>query len=227
VNGCLEKDASKRWASAAELRDALRRCLDDVQHTGSVKVVARRLARSRWAWAAAVLVVAALAAGAVAYARHRAGVRWARDEALPEIRRLVEAGPDNYLAAYRLAVQAERHLPRDPGLQRLLSQVSVRPTVTSEPSGATIWVKPYLERESPWERIGETPIHDVRLPVARMRWKVEKVGFAPISRASSPGRYDYKAGVVLPEKYSLKLVPEGSEPADMVRVDGAEGCPSS
>ena len=52
VNRCLEKDAAKRWASAAELRDALRRCLDDVQHTGSVKVVARRLARSRWAWAA-------------------------------------------------------------------------------------------------------------------------------------------------------------------------------
>jgi dienelactone hydrolase len=58
-----------------------------------------------------------------------------------------------------------------------------------------------------------------------MRWKVEKTGFAPIVRAGSPGRYDYKAGVMLPETYSLKLVPEGSEPADMVRVDGTDEVP--
>jgi dienelactone hydrolase len=225
VNRCLEKDSGKRWASAAELRDALRRCLDDLQHTGSVKVIARRLARSRWAWAATALVVAALAAGAVAYARHRAGVRWAREEALPEVERLVEGGPADYLAAYRLAVQAERHLHGDPALQKLLIQVSVRPTVTTEPSGATVWVKPYLERESPWERLGETPIRDVRLPINPMRWKVERTGFAPILRAGPSGRYDYKAGVVLPQKYSLTLVPEGSEPADMVRVDGTDEVP--
>jgi cephalosporin-C deacetylase-like acetyl esterase len=225
VNRCLEKDPAKRWASAAELRDALRRCLDDLQHTGSVKVAVRRLARGRWARASALLVVAGLAWGAVAYARHRANVRWAREEALPELARLVEGGPDNYLAAYRLATRAERHLQGDPEFQELLGQISVRPTVTTEPSGVTVWVRPYLERESPWERLGETPIRDVRMPVTRMRWRAEKPGFAPIFRAGSPGRYDSKAGVVLPETYSLKLVPEGSEPADMVRIDGTDEVP--
>ncbi len=225
VNRCLEKDASKRWASAAELRDALTRCLDEVQHTGSVRTVARRWARSRRVWAAAALVVAALTFGAVAYARHRAGVRWAREQALPEVRRLIEAGPANYLPAYRLAVRAERRLPEDPELQNLLSRISVRPTVTTEPSGATVWVKPYLERESPWEGLGETPIRDARLPVTHMRWRVEKPGFAPILRAGSPGKYDSKTGAFIPETYSLKLVRAGSEPADMVRVDGTDEVP--
>jgi formylglycine-generating enzyme required for sulfatase activity/cephalosporin-C deacetylase-like acetyl esterase/predicted Ser/Thr protein kinase len=225
VNRCLEKDAGKRWASAAELRDALKGCLDDIQHTGSMRTLARRWARNRWVWAAAALVVAALTVGAVAYARHRAGVRWARGEALPEVRRLVEGGGANNLAAYRLALRAERHLPGDPELRQILSQVSARPVVSTEPSGATVWVKPYLEREAPWERIGETPIRDVRLPQAGMRWRLEKAGFAPILRAGSPGKYDSNTGTVVAEAYSLELVPEASQPADMVRVEGTDEVP--
>jgi formylglycine-generating enzyme required for sulfatase activity/cephalosporin-C deacetylase-like acetyl esterase len=225
VNRCLEKDPAKRWSSAAELRDVLTRCLDEVQHTGSVRTVARRWARSRWAWAAAVLVVAALAVGAVAFARHRAGVRWAREEVLPQIRRLVEGGGDNNLAAYRLALRAEPHLPGDPEFQKLLSQVSAKPEILSDPSGAAVWVKPYLEREAPWERIGETPLRDVRLPLTRMRWRVEKAGFVPILRAGPPGTYDAKSGAIVAEKYSLKLVPEGAQPADMVRVDSTAEVP--
>jgi cephalosporin-C deacetylase-like acetyl esterase len=225
VNRCLEKDAAKRWASAAELRDALTRCLDEVQHTGTVRSVARRWARSPWAWAAAVLVLAALTAGAVAYARHRAGIRWAREEALPRIRALVEGGFDNYLAAYRLAQQAERHLPGDLALQALLNQVSAKPTLLTEPSGATVWVKPYLERDAPWERLGETPIHDVRLAVTPMRWKVGKAGIVSILRAGSPGRYDSAAGTIVPATYSWRLVPEGSRPPDMVLVEGTDEVP--
>ncbi len=225
VNRCLEKDAAKRWGSAAELRGALARCLDDVQHKGGVRAVVRRWARSPWAWATAALAVAALAAGLVAWARHRAGVRWAREDALPQIRALVEGGSDHYLAAYRLAQQAERHLPRDPVLQELVNQVSTKPTFLTEPSGATVWAKPYLERDAPWLRVGETPIRDVRLPVTGMRWKVEKPGFAPILRAGSPGRYDYKTGAVVPQTYSVKLVPEGSQLADMVRVEGTDEGP--
>jgi dienelactone hydrolase len=225
VNRCLEKDATKRWASAAELRDALARCRDDLQHTSGVRAVARRWARRPWAWAAAAFVVAALATGAVAYARHRAGVRWARDEALPQIRALVEDGPDHYLAAYRLAQQAERHLPGDPVLRDLLSQVSANCTFLTDPAGATVWAKPYLDRDRPWQRVGETSIRDVRLPLTTMRWKVEKAGFIPILRAGWLGKYDPNKGVVVPETYSLELVPEGSQPADMVHVEGSDEVP--
>jgi formylglycine-generating enzyme required for sulfatase activity/dienelactone hydrolase len=226
VNRCLEKDAGKRWTSAAELRDALTRCLDDLQHTGSVRAVARRWAHSRWAWAAAALVVAAVATGAVAYARHRAGVRWAREEALPKIRALVETGWDGNLEAYRLAERAERFIPGDPALQGLLRQVSVTTTFLTEPPGATVWVKPYLESDAPWQRLGETPVRDVRVPLALLRYRVEKAGFVPVLRAGYLTEGDSKTGLVVSLTHSFKLAPEGSQPADMVRVDGTDEVPA-
>jgi eukaryotic-like serine/threonine-protein kinase len=225
VNRCLEKDPAKRWNSAAALRDALTRCRDELHHTSTVRAVARRGARNPWVWFAGVLVLALAMIGAVAYARHRAAVLWVREDALPKIRALMEAGPPNYLAAYRLAEQAERTLPRDPTLQELLRRVSAQPTVLTDPSGASVWVKPYLEREAPWQRVGETPIHDVRLPLTEMRWRVEKTGFATILRAGSPGKYDFKTGAFVPQRYSLKLDALASHPADMVRVDGSDDMP--
>ena len=93
------------------------------------------------------------------------------------------------------------------------------------PSGASIWVKPYLEPDAPWQPIGETPVRDVRLPLAGMRWRVQKAGFTSILRAGSPGRYDSKTGAFVAATYSLKLVPLGSQPADMVRVDGTDNLP--
>ena len=223
VHRCLEKDAAKRWASAAELRDALMRCVAEVQHTGRVRAVARRWVRSPRMWAAGGLVVALIVAGSVAYARHRAGVRWAREEALPKIRARIEAGSVyssvNYLAAYRLAEQAERSLPHDPTLQELLRQISTKPTFLTEPRGASVWVKPYLEREALWQYLGETPIRDVRLPRVQIRWRVEKAGFASILRVGSPAKPDAKTGTFVPQTYSLNLVPLASQPADMVRVD--------
>jgi formylglycine-generating enzyme required for sulfatase activity/dienelactone hydrolase len=225
VNRCLEKDAAKRWGSAAELRDALRRCLDDVQHTGSVKVVARRLARSRWAWAAAVLAVAALAAGAVAYARRRANVRWARDEALPKIRALADAGYHEYLAAYQLAVQAERYLPVDKELQQLLGVVSKPMDFVSEPAGATVWAMPYGEPTAPWELVGVTPIAKRRMASAWYRFKLEKAGFSSLNVAQFPVGVDTERFAMSPGRVAWRLDPEGSVPPGMVRVKGADGLP--
>ena len=94
-----------------------------------------------------------------------------------------------------------------------MGKVSAKPTILTEPGGATVWVKPYLEREAPWQRVGETPVRDVRLPIAPMRWRIEKPGFASILRAGSPGKYDGKTGAFVPETYTLKLVPKPRSPS--------------
>jgi formylglycine-generating enzyme required for sulfatase activity/dienelactone hydrolase len=231
VNRCLEKDPAKRWASAAELRDALESCLDDVEHTGRVKIVARRLAHSRWAWAVAALVVAVLAAGAVAYARHRAHVRWAREEALPRIRALAGpgrvgmAGRPEYLAAFALLREAQRYLPRNPELEQLQAVVSRETEMTSEPPGATVWSKPYADPSAPWTRVGVTPLAKMRMAATVFRFRVEKAGFAPLTVAAAPGSYDAGKGEVGPGRILFRLDPEASLPAGMVRVTGADELP--
>ena len=153
VNRCLEKDAAKRWASAADLRGALRRCLDDLQHSGSATALARRWARDRRVWAAGLSLLAALAVGGFAYARHRAHVRWAREEALPEIRRLASSGLDSSRPAFLLAERALRYLPRDPELHQLRDSVSADCEVLTDPPGASVWIKPYEKPGSAWEHI--------------------------------------------------------------------------
>ena len=223
VTQCLEKDLAKRWPSAAALRDALTRCRD--AQGDSARALARRWVSSRAVWIAAALVVTIGTGAAVAYARHRATVRWAHEDALPRIRALIEAGPQNYLAAFRLAEQAEHSVPGDPMLEDVLRQVSVKPTVLSEPSGATVWVKPYVERDAPWQRIGETPVGDVRLPNTQMRWRIEKAGFAPILRVGNPAVHDPKVGAFVPQTYALHLVPTASQPDEMVSIDGTEQLP--
>src|SRR4051812_1654761 len=224
LNRCMEKDPARRWQSAAALRDALIRCRAAAQPL-NVRALAQRWVSNPFVWIAAGLVVTLLIGSAVAYARHRAATRWAREDALPRIRALIDGGPPNYLAAYRLAEQAERSVPSDPMLQELLRSVSMKPAVLTEPSGATVWVKPYLERDAPWQRLGETPVRDVRLPNTQMRWRTEKNGFAPILRAGLPSKVDSKTGAFVPESYTLHLVPAAGQPPDMVSVDRTDELP--
>jgi dienelactone hydrolase len=225
VNRCLEKDAARRWASAADLRGALRRCLDDLQHSGSATALARRWARDRRVWASGLSLLAALAVGGFAYARHRAHVRWAREEALPEIRRLASSGLDGSRPAFLLAERALRYLPRDPELHQLRDSVSADCEVLTDPPGASVWIKPYEEPGSAWEHIGTTPIRGRRLPASYLRWRVEKPGFAPLTRVEWGARVDVIRGSAVPGRPSWRLDPEGSVAPDTVRVEGADGLP--
>jgi dienelactone hydrolase len=228
IGRCLEKDAGKRWESAEGLRVALDRGLDELQRTPSVSSIARRWARRPWTWAVAGIVVVALGASIVAWARRHEQVRWAREEALPKIRALAAAadGRENTVEGYHLAERAERIIPGDRALREALDQLSTTPTFLTEPPGAIVSVKPYLEPKSPWQTLGETPLRAVRLPLISLRWKMEKAGFLPILRAGEPAELDFKAGRWVPRTFSVKLVPEGSQPADMVRIEAAGDVPA-
>jgi formylglycine-generating enzyme required for sulfatase activity/dienelactone hydrolase len=225
VNRCLEKHTAKRWASAAELRDALVQCLDEVRHSGGARMAVRRWARNPRAWAVAALVVAVLASGAVGYARHRAHVRWAREEALPKIRAMADAGRHEHLAAYALATEAQEYLPRSSELEQLLDLVSKEAGFTSEPTGATVWSKPYADPSAPWTLIGVTPIAKKRMADIVFRFKVEKAGFTPLTVAAVPWAYDASTAQIGPGKIAFRLEPEGSLPAGMVRVPAADELP--
>ncbi len=76
--------------------------------------------------------------------------------------------------AYKLAEEAEKYIPNDPKLVDLFSEISLKINVTTEPSGAKIYMKEYSSPDSEWKYVGVSPIEQLRVPVGIFRWKTEK-----------------------------------------------------
>lgn len=131
---------------------------------------------------------------------------------MPEVTRLTEAG--DYYGAFRLAREAQNHLPGDPRLRQMLERVTLPIPVATKPAGAEVFVRGYATTNEPWSLLGTTPIDDARVPYSIMRWKISKEGFetyegAPFGEAPFG---ELAAGLV--------LEPLGTRPPGMVRVPG-------
>ena len=174
--------------------------------SGALLVLSRRaLARPAVALPVIFVIVGLLYLG-YRWVEHGRRVRWARDVVLPEISRLTEAGKT--MAAFDLATEAERYLPRDTrALVELRPLISRLATVRSDPPGATVWWQDYTAPESNWRRLGETPVEGVRVPAVFGRLRVEKERYEPVLLATS-----------LAEAVSLGLDPPGRLPPGMVKV---------
>ena len=168
-----------------------------------------------------LLLLAVLVFVGLRAASRSSGERWARKTALPEIRRLIDAGERD--AAYALALEAEARIPGDVGLEELFAAVSERIDVVTEPPGAEVWVQPYAEPESEWRRVGTTPLDGLRMPLGIFRWRLVKDGYETRHSASRVGNADRSfTPVIDPEDASahLRFVldPAGSSPG-MVAVE--------
>jgi dienelactone hydrolase len=184
---CLARTPGDRYPSAAELRQDLVEL--QARFSGAPGVPDRRagvgdlLRRPLVAIPAALLVVALTLVGAW-YAHRGARQRWARQQALPEIERLLDsttwAGGLGTWQAFQLGREAERFIPNDPLLERLRGQYSRPLTIRSEPPGARVLAKPYAAVAQEWELLGETPIEELPFVTGVLRVRIEKDGFEPI-----------------------------------------------
>ncbi|HJS74140.1 MAG TPA: SUMF1/EgtB/PvdO family nonheme iron enzyme, partial [Vicinamibacteria bacterium] len=203
LHRCLEKDRGARFPSVAELRRAL---LANLEISSPRR---RRFAvRRHWreAAVAALLVAAGLAWIQVRSLRDRA----LRSEAVREITRLTDVG--DLSEAYRLAAGASRRFPGDPGIREVRERITLPLPVNTNPPGADIFIKSYAEPDAPWEPLGRTPIEDVGIPYALMRWKIEKEGFETIEAAP------FGTGSLTALAVGISLEPLGSRPEGMVPV---------
>jgi eukaryotic-like serine/threonine-protein kinase len=169
---------------------------------------------------AAMLVAAAaiVAAVAVAYPLWR-GNQTARARAsLPRIAALAEQG--EYVAAYELAVAAERRLDGDTALARLMAEVSDRVSIETEPPGARVFVQRVGDSDS--TSLGTTPLQQVRVPRADYRLRVVKDGYAPAQRMVSSALARAEPPLAGTVQVQLVLSPSDSVPPDMVPVPGGE-----
>jgi tRNA A-37 threonylcarbamoyl transferase component Bud32/dienelactone hydrolase len=176
----LAKDASARYQSAEDI-------IADLDALGPARaggVVARPTLRARVRnpkfWIPGAVLLIALAVLVTWWVRREAERRWARQEALPEIERIIQDGTaaDGQSAwrAFDLAARAEENIPDDPLLTRLLPRFSRTVRILSSPAGVEVFAKPYSLPSSPWRSIGRTPIDSVRFPLGFSRVKLEKAG---------------------------------------------------
>jgi formylglycine-generating enzyme required for sulfatase activity len=152
---------------------------------------------------AGVLALGALKANSLLH------VRWARNQALPEIARLIDQGELD--KGYRLALESGRYIPNDPLLLRLVSSFTVPVSIQTNPSGANVYVRTYSATDEDWTLLGKSPLENVRVPRGYLRWKIMKQGFESIQAAS---------GVLPNVNMNFTLDATSASPPGMVRVPG-------
>jgi serine/threonine protein kinase len=180
IDRALKKNPESRYQSAGEMLKDLSRYRDRLrmEEAGALTFGSflQRLRKPKIAIPAAIIVIA-LCSLAVWYFNRRAKERWARQDLLPQIERLLTGEATNYWAAYELAIKAEKYVPDDPFFKSLLERITREVKLNSNPPGARIYAKPYADVGSDWRYLGDTPADRFQLPRGFSRIKLEKEGF--------------------------------------------------
>ena len=206
VGRTLVRDRDARTITALEIQQLAVAC-----HTRLVsgeQPVVRRPGRSRVRVAAAVIALIMAVAAGTWWVRRNANVRWAREQALPEIIRL--AGSEQYAAAYDLAQRARSYIPGDPLLAEQVRTVTRTASIDSEPPGATVSYRPYSSNDTAWRQLGRTPLAEISVPRGLMRWRVDLPGHESAE--------DVGPGPFWPPRFQFRLFPGDRTPPGMVRV---------
>lgn len=194
IEKMLTKDLKGRHQSIGDVARELQECRAQLSSPaslgGQISVLGQMMRRPAVAIPSALVLIAGAFFGYRAL-EQASQVRWAREEALPEISQLVEE--DRYRAAYALAVQAERYIPGDTILSEFLSEVSLTSSFATEPAGADVYYRAYDAVDEPWTHLGQSPVDNFRITKGIYRWRVEKDGyetveFARASRATMPAQ---------------------------------------
>ena len=205
IAACLDKTPARR-PSARDVADRLRAIRGRLT-AGRLDVRALLQRRAFVAALLAVVAVTALALGWWWWAAN-ARVRWARTVAIPQIRRLSES--DDMYGAYMLATQARTVLPDDAQLAGLWNDVAFPSTITTDPPGAEIAIRPYAAPDAPWYPLGQSPLKDVRVPAAMLRFRIVKAGYEPLEAGVTP----------VGPPITFALSPSNTAPAGMLRAPG-------
>jgi len=215
IERALQKQPAQRFGSAAEMAAAIAAChslptatIAVANDTGALL----RAVRRPMVAVPTAIIISLLGYASVTALTSLSRARWAREEAIPEINRLLQG--DDYDRAFALAQEADRYIPNDPVLAQLLPQITARPMFSLKNApAARVSVKPYASPAADW-RLLEGPLDKVRLPRGTYRWRIESAGMMTLEFARNVGdAAPSGAGVE-----QIDLLPAGAIADDMVPV---------
>jgi serine/threonine protein kinase/formylglycine-generating enzyme required for sulfatase activity/dienelactone hydrolase len=224
VSRMLAKDVGGRYSDIHEVRadlGLLIRQFDQAEsgiESGNVRGIWRLLAKPALVIPGLVVIVVLGYLASTAIYQNRK-VRWASQVALPEIKRLISK--DDYSAAFRVAIDAEKYIARDPQLIDLFSDTSRLLSIRTSPPGGLVYIKEYGDSSNNWQFLGQTPLESVRISLGFKQYKIVKDGFDELTGFT--GSDDKARGAIQLERTLERI---GSITPDMVKVDGGDYQPT-
>jgi serine/threonine protein kinase/formylglycine-generating enzyme required for sulfatase activity/predicted esterase len=246
VNRALTKDRDARYQTARELLTDLTRLRERLEFEAKLKLrdsgqsaqnfstmiapglrAASSLSRLRpgslrRAWPVIIVLIVALAG--IWFYRRSVRLKWAKD-AVARVERLAQA--QQHFAAYDLALEAQRSLPHDETIARLMPVISDRITVVSQPPGAKVFLRRFLPdgsgESSPRQLVGVTPLNDLRVARGEYILYLEKDGHAHFKRTISSKLSPWGTAMLPPDeptKIDQRLVEAEKLPDRMAFVPG-------
>jgi hypothetical protein len=224
VQRALAKKKEDRYSSAADLLHELKQYrAGSMATTQKVEIQSSRRVTTRQIAITAVLLGLLLVPLAFWFFNRQAKIRWARQQAMPQIERLLANSWRDSTEAYALAEEAEKYIPNDAALAGLFAKISLKINVRTEPPGARVYIKDYKSPDAEWKFVGLSPIDQLRVPIGVLRWKIEKDGYETVLAAATTFNVDIsRENLVVPYDLSRVLVDARSAPEGMVRVTGAK-----
>jgi serine/threonine protein kinase len=227
VHCALQKNAESRYPSASEILKDLKKYQQSLKASeeGLPNLLSLlHSARKPRVVVPSVMIVLVLCFIAFWFFNRQIKIRWTREELLPKIDQLIEAGRENYVEAYKLAIEAEKYIPHDQKLSGFLSNITVRLSIKTEPPGANVYMKEYKVLDSEWEYLGVSPIERIRLPIGFFAFKMEKDGYDTVLAVSPTYEMDWKlAKRYIPKNLLIRVLDKrGGIPSGMVRIKGQQ-----
>ncbi len=220
ISRSLEKKPESRYSSSGEILKDLKSSqsifLKTIESPSKLKNIYQKLRKPYIAIPVAIAIIALGYFAIRSYSRSTK-IRWARNEAIPQIEKLIDETfntpqwGEKRISAYTLAQSAERYIPDDPKLIELWPKISRKVTIETTPPGANVYFKEYSSLQTEWEYLGVTPLNEIRLPSVYFRWKFEKEGYETVHAVAAT-----------PDKISRTLDTLGNIPPGMIRVKGRE-----
>jgi eukaryotic-like serine/threonine-protein kinase len=212
INRALEKKPETRYSSAAEFAEDLRIYRNSLQPKEPATIDVRTfLLRPQFVIPAVIVLFAVIITILLLFSR-QANIRWAREEALPQIEQL--ADENRVVEAFLLTERAAQFLPEDRLLRELRDRISRSVNITSAPSGAEIMYRDYRMPDMEFQLLGRTPLEDVHVPIpyGALLWRATKDGYEPIELAETPlwGTLHFDLALTGAAPPRMIQVPEGS-----------------